>query len=141
MTESALRQGQGTRYGVLVVDAHPRSRDLLCSIILAASGPLDVCSVIEAASGEEGVVLSRCYVPDVVVMDIGLPGINGFEAARQIKEQLSSVTTVMVTAMEEPTWREEASRAGAAGFLTKNLAATQLVPLLSRILQGRPEGG
>jgi DNA-binding NarL/FixJ family response regulator len=114
---------------------------MLSSVILQASGPLDVFSVIEATSGEEGVALSCRYVPDVVVMDIGLPGINGLEATRQIKEQLPSIPTVMVTAMEEPEWRDEASRAGAAGFLPKYLAATDRVPLLSQVLGVRPAGG
>lgn len=136
-----MKPGQGTRYVILVVDDHALVLNMLSSIILQASGPLDVFSVIEATSGEEGVALSCCYVPDVAVLDIGLPGINGFEAARQIKEHLPSIVTVMVTAMEEPAWREEASRAGAAGFLPKSLAATDLVPLLSRVLHVRPAAG
>lgn len=135
-----MRRGLGRSHAVLVVDDHPLFREMLCSVILQASGSLDVRSVIEAASGEEGVSLASRYGPDVVVMDVGLPGINGFEAARQIREQLPSIAIVMVTAVEEPKWREEAINVGAAGFFMKDKTMADLLPLLSRILQGRLEG-
>lgn len=79
-------------------------------------------------------MVAPTYKPHVVLMDIRLPGIDGFEAARSIKEDLPAAAIVMVTGVEEPGWREEALRVGAAGFVTKDQLIRQLPPLLSQLL-------
>ncbi len=137
---TACRRYQGASYRILVVDDHPRARDMLAMLIHLDEGRLDVQSVCEVDSGEEAIQCARIYQPHVVLMDIGLPGISGLEAARRIRDELPAVPIVMVTAGEGPGQRQEATALGAAGFLTKDRVATDLVPLLSQLLRG-PSGG
>lgn len=134
MATAACRQCRGARYRILVVDDHPRARDMLATLILLDDRRLDVQSICDAASGEEATQHARIYKPHAVLMDINLPGISGFEAARKIKEELPSAAILMVTAVEEPGQRQEALALGAAGFVTKDRVATDLVPLLSQVL-------
>tara|TARA_Y100000310_G_C20354954_1_gene656184 strand:- start:135 stop:560 length:426 start_codon:yes stop_codon:yes gene_type:complete len=141
MTTIACRQCQGATYRVLVVDDHPLARDMLTTLVLLDDRKLDVRSICEATTGEEATEYARTYRPHVVLMDIGLPGINGIEAARRIKEDASPTAIVMVTASEEPGQRQEALELGAVGFLTKDRAASELVPLLSRVLGQEWVGG
>jgi two-component system response regulator DesR len=107
---------------------------MLATLVLLDDRTLDVRSICEATTGEEAAEYARIYRPHVALMDIGLPGINGIEAARRIKEDASSTAIVFVTASEEPGQRQEAVELGAVGFLTKDRVALELVPLLSRIL-------
>lgn len=128
------RRCRGETYRVLVCDDHPRARDMFATLILLDDRRLDIQSICEVGSGEEAVTHALMCKPHLVLMDIGLPGINGFEAARRIKEGQPLVAIVMVTANEELHQRQEAARLGAAGFLTKDRAGTDLVPLLLQVL-------
>ncbi len=134
MDTATCRRCRGETYRVLVVDDHPRARDMLSTLIRWDDQRLDVYSVCEAVSGEEAVARARAYKPHVILMDINLPGMDGFEAARRIREDLPLVHVVMVTAVGERSQRQEAARLGAAGFLTKDQVGTDLVPMLSRVL-------
>ncbi len=134
MATASCRQCRGDTYRILVVDDHPRARDMLTTLILLDDRMLDIRSICEAASGEDAIERARIYKPHAVLMDINLPGINGLEAARNIKEDLPSAAILMVTAVTEPGQREEAARLGAAGFLTKDQVGTDLVPFLFRVL-------
>lgn len=134
MATASCRQCRGDTYRILVVDDHPRARDMLTTLILLDDQKLDIRSICEAASGEEGIERARIYKPHAVLMDINLPGINGFEAARTMMEDLPSTAILMVTAVAELGQRQEASKLGAAGLVTKDRVATDLIPLLSRVL-------
>lgn len=134
MATANCRQCRGNHYRVLVVDDHPLAREMLANLILLDDWRLDVQSICEVASGEEAIESARIYRPHAVLMDINMPGINGLEAARKIREDLPSVAIVMVTIVEEPGQRQEASRLGAAGFVTKDQVANDLIPLLSQVL-------
>jgi DNA-binding NarL/FixJ family response regulator len=122
---------------VLVVDDHPKAREMLATMILSYDDKLDIQSIYEAASGEDATQLARDYQPHVVLMDIRMPGIDGFEAARIIKEECPSAAILMMTAVEEPGQRQVAADLGAAGFITKDRVGTELVPMLSSLL-GQP---
>ncbi len=117
---------------ILVVDDHPLSRDAMISVIQAFSS-LDVSTVSEAESGEEGVAHARACRPALILMDIGLPGISGLEAASRIRDDLPSAAIVMVTAMEERGQRELAAQFGAAGFVLKDRLVDELPPLLAQV--------
>ncbi len=134
MATPSCRRCRGASYRILVVDDHPRGRDMLTTVILFDDERLDIRSICEVASGEEAIERARSYRPHVVLMDIKMPGINGFEAASKIKEERPSATILMVTAVEEPGQRQAATKLGAAGFVTKDRVATDLVPLLSEVL-------
>ena len=131
---TSYRECQGTTYRVLVVDDHPLARGMLAMLVRLEDRKLDIRSICAVVSGEEATQIARTYKPHAVLMDIGLPGINGLQAARTIKEDLPLTAIVMVTAAEEPGQRQEALQLGAAGFVAKDRAATDLVPVLSKAL-------
>ena len=99
---------------VLIADDHPRSRRGLRAL-LATSPAVKV--VGEAADGQEAVHLAETYQPDVVLMDAQMPGMDGLEASRCIKEQWPQIKIIMLTVYNAH--RSEASAAGIDVFLAK----------------------
>ena len=99
---------------ILIVEDNPLNLKLVRDV-LTVSG----YDVVAAPSGEEGVTLAQTCAPDLVLMDIQLPGIDGYEALRMLRQnpQLDSVPVVAVTAFAMREDRERASRAGFDGYL------------------------
>ena len=95
--------------------------------LLDAQGDIEVAG--EASDGEEAVRLARQLTPDVVLMDIRMPGLDGLQATRQIAgdERLGSVRVVILTTFELDEYVFEAVRAGASGFLVKHTEPVELV--------------
>ena len=95
--------------------------------LLDAQGDIEVAS--EASDGEQAVRLARQVVPDVVLMDIRMPGTDGLAATRQIAadQRLAGVRVVILTTFELDEYVFEAIRAGAAGFLVKDTDPDELV--------------
>lgn len=75
--------------------------------------------------------------PDVILLDIGMPLLNGLEAARQLKSRLPSVKLIFLTMHEEPDLAIEAMRAGASGYLLKTSAASELLHAIQQALKGK----
>jgi DNA-binding NarL/FixJ family response regulator len=75
--------------------------------------------------------------PDVIVLDIGMPLLNGLEAARQIKRDLPNVKLVFLTMYENPDLAAEAFRSGASAYLLKRSAASELVTAIREVMKGR----
>jgi DNA-binding NarL/FixJ family response regulator len=75
--------------------------------------------------------------PDVIVLDISMPLLNGLEAARQIKQRLPNIKLVFLTMNEEPDVAAEAFRAGASGYLLKRSAGSELSSAIREVMQGR----
>jgi DNA-binding NarL/FixJ family response regulator len=92
------------------------------------------CRVIEAASGEEAIVMARIESPRLVVMEIRLPGMNGIETTRQIKAALPCVQIVMLTVHTSDIYRADARAAGASAYVTKQRMHSELVPTLAALL-------
>jgi DNA-binding NarL/FixJ family response regulator len=92
------------------------------------------CRVIEAASGEEAVALAQTNLPRLVVMDIGLPQMNGIEATRRIKASVPSAQIVVLTIYEDDLYRADAEVAGASAFVPKRSMQTKLIPTLVALL-------
>jgi len=95
--------------------------------LLDAQGDIEVAG--EASDGEEAVRLARQLTPDVVLMDIRMPGLDGLQATRQIAgdERLRAVRVVILTTFELDEYVFEAVRAGASGFLVKHTEPVELV--------------
>lgn len=108
---------------VLLADDHTIVRQGV-RLCLEAMGDLDV--VAEAADGREAVALAEELRPDVVVMDLTMPGLSGIEAIRQIKERCPEIEVVVLSVHESEPYVEQALRAGAAGYVLKRNAATEL---------------
>jgi two-component system, cell cycle response regulator DivK len=118
---------------ILIVEDNDKNMKLARDI-LAAKG----YATLEAVTGEEGVKLARERVPDLVLMDIQLPGINGIEAFRQIRadEKTSRIPVVALTASVTPTDRSEINAAGFDAFISKPISLKEFVETVKRLLQG-----
>ncbi len=117
-------QPTATRVKIIIADDHAVVREGI-RMILEAQPDFEV--VGEAEDGEEAVRLARKLDPDVVVMDISMPKQNGVEATQQIREALPGVQVLILTMHEEQTYLFQLLRMGAAGYVLKRAAATDLV--------------
>lgn len=115
---------------ILIVDDHDGFRETLRAW-LATAMPDTV--VYEAASGEEALALVLAVSPQVVLMDIGLPGMNGIEATRRLLAERPETVVVMVSVRETAVHRAAAAAAGAVAYLPKSGMAEALRPLLGRL--------
>jgi two-component system response regulator DesR len=99
------------------------------------------CTVQGVDSGERALEHAGDARPDVVLMDISLPGIDGLEATRRLKAQSPGTAVVMLTTYDTPSHRRAAANAGAAGYVAKHDMEAQLEPTVQRLLgpdAGRP---
>lgn len=119
---------------VLIADDHALFRDGLRSL-LEAHG-VDV--VAEAGTGTEAVALARLHRPDVVLMDLAMPEMNGIAATRLLAAELPEIPVVILTASEEDADLFDALKAGAQGYLPKDLEATRFFALLDGMTRGEP---
>ena len=120
------------RIRVLLADDHAL---LLGAFERLLSGEFDV--VGQASDGREAVAAADRLKPDVVVMDMSMPLLNGLDAARQIKRKLPDVKIVFVTMNEDSDLAAEAFRSGASGYLLKRSAASELSTAIREVVQGR----
>jgi len=118
---------------ILLVDDHSLFRKGVASLLTAESG-FEV--VGEAADGLEAVARAQELMPDLILMDVYMPGMNGLEATRRIKEVLPYVKVVMLTVSEEDQDLFEAIKSGARGYLLKKIDARALFSTLKGIAQG-----
>lgn len=98
----------------------------------------DLEVVGEAENGREAVELCRRLEPDVVVMDVQMPEMDGLMATRKIKAELPAVAVLVLTAYEDPDYLLEAVRAGAAGFVLKQNALLRVTEAVRTVLGGDP---
>lgn len=91
---------------------------------------------ITANSGDEGLSVARTEMPDLVLMDVVMPGLNGFQATRKMgRDPLTKdIPVVMVTTKDQDTDREWAMRQGARGYLVKPVSASDLTQVLDEFL-------
>jgi DNA-binding NarL/FixJ family response regulator len=118
---------------VLLADDHSLFREGL-RIILDAQPDFEV--VGEAGDGLEVVVKAQELEPDLIVMDVTMPGCDGVEATQQIMAQFPEMTIVMLTIRDEDEKLFEAIKSGARGFLLKSIRSRELVSLLRGAVQG-----
>jgi DNA-binding NarL/FixJ family response regulator len=92
--------------------------------------------VAEASTGTEAVEVALQYKPDVIVMDIRMPGLSGVDACRQIVQQLPGSRVVMLTSFAEDELLFSAIRAGASGYVLKRIGSDDLVRAIKAVAQG-----
>ncbi len=92
------------------------------------------CAFWEAASGEQALILVQQQKPQVIVMDIGLPQMNGIQATRLIKQCLPQAQVVMLSIHEDARYQEDAALAGATGFVSKRMMHVDLLPVITRCI-------
>jgi DNA-binding NarL/FixJ family response regulator len=88
----------------------------------------------EAGDGEEAVRLAQRLRPRVVLLDVGMPRVNGLEATRRIKAAMPEIRIVVVTVHGEEAYQRAAAESGADAFVTKKSLATELLPTIRRIV-------
>ena len=93
--------------------------------------------VAETSTGEDAIILSDKYQPDVIVMDISLPGMNGIEAIRRIVKKNNNIKILVFTMHEEVVFVERALQAGAIGYMTKSTDPEMLSKAISQVAQGK----
>jgi DNA-binding NarL/FixJ family response regulator len=118
---------------VLVVDDEERIRRFERSL-LAADAKVSV--IAEADNGRAAAELTRKLMPDVIVMDISMPVMNGFDAARTILREFPKTRIIMTTAMGTEPYKRVSFSLGAAGFVDKSCLGTQLVDTIHEIQHG-----
>jgi DNA-binding NarL/FixJ family response regulator len=118
---------------LLVVDDHELARAGLVSILESEPG-FEVVGT--AGSGRKAMQLARKLKPDVVLMDIRMPDIDGLRATRAIKKTCPATAVVMVTIVENPDYLLEAVRAGASGYLLKDAAKQEIVTAVRHVAHG-----
>ena len=123
---------------LLIVEDHAAVRKSLRDWLRVM---LPDCNFLEAQSGEEAVALTDAQPPDIVLMDIGLPGINGIEATRRIKALAPKTSVVMLSIHEEQVFQTDAAAAGASAFVFKRTMNAELVPVIKTLLSREEIGG
>jgi DNA-binding NarL/FixJ family response regulator len=119
---------------VLIVDDHPVTRDGLKT----AFGITDEIDVVgEAGSGEEAIKLAQDLSPDVIFMDVRMPGMNGIQATRIIRERRPDTKVILFTIDESRASVAEAIQAGVSGYLLKDAGVTELVNAAKQAMAGK----
>lgn len=118
---------------VFVVDDHSLLREGLRSLL---EGVPDIELVGEAGEGMEAVVKTQELVPDVVLMDIAMPGLNGLEATRQIKQETPRVKVLILTVHESDQYLRATLEAGASGYVVKTGSSDKLLSAIRAVHRG-----
>jgi DNA-binding NarL/FixJ family response regulator len=119
---------------VLIVDDHALYRRGLQTVLATEDG-IDV--VGEAADGNEAVDLAEETLPDVIVMDVGMPKRGGIEACRLIKQRIPSARIIMLTSSDDEANLFEAIRAGANGYLLKDVPPEEVAAGIRGVFHGQ----
>jgi DNA-binding NarL/FixJ family response regulator len=118
---------------IMLVDDHPLFRQGLRRV-LEAEEDLEV--IMEVADGEEGLRLAKQLLPNVVIMDINLPHMNGLQATRELKQAAPEVAVIMLTAYHDDEQIFHAVRAGAAAYFPKDITPRRLVEAIRQVSKG-----
>lgn len=119
---------------VVIADDHALFRDGLSSLLEARG--VDI--IAEAENGEKALEIARQQSPDIVLMDLKMPVMDGLTATRLIKAELPDVKVVVVTASEDDADLFEAVKSGAEGYILKNLESDEFFDLLQGVTRGEP---
>ncbi|MCS7207644.1 MAG: response regulator transcription factor [Dehalococcoidia bacterium] len=118
---------------VLIVDDHALFREGIKTVL---SSQPDIQVVGEAGTGQEGIALARTLRPDVVLMDVRLPDMDGLEAARAVHTAVPTCRVIILTGLDDPEYLKRALLAGAAGYRLKSVSPESLVRDIRTIMDG-----
>lgn len=115
---------------LLIADDHPLVRQALRGMLEREP---DIEIVGEAENGREAVHLCRALDPNLVLMDVRMPEMDGLEATRAIKHEHPEVAVLMVTMHDNQDYMQEATKAGAAGYVLKDASGEELISAVRRV--------
>lgn len=118
---------------VMVVDDHPVFRQGLRDVLEAES---DFVVVGEAGNGKEALRLALDLAPDVIVMDVNIPNMNGLQVTRRLQQERAPSSVLMLTAYDDAEQVFHAIRAGASGYFPKDVTPARLIEAIRHIRQG-----
>lgn len=124
---------KGSPARLLIADDHPLAREGLRAML---AGEPDLEVIAEATDGEEALELCRRLSPELVLMDVQMPKMDGLEATRAIKAERPTTSILVVTTHESHDYLLEAMKAGAAGYVLKETTKAQLVDAVRKVLSG-----
>jgi DNA-binding NarL/FixJ family response regulator len=129
-----VRARKPKRVRVLIADDHRLFAEAL-EAILTADDRIEV--VGQASDGGEAVELARSLGPDVVLMDVSMPVLDGFEATREIRSASDEVSVLMLTGSNSRADVDRSREAGASGYVTKDRIASELVSAIVEVRRRR----
>ena len=118
---------------ILIVDDHPIMRDGICALL---SLQKDIEIVGEATDGKESIQKALEFVPDVILMDLAMPGMDGLEATRLLKKKIPQVKILVLTQHETKGYILSAIKAGAAGYIPKKALSSELLQAIHTVNRG-----
>ncbi len=119
---------------VLAVDDHPLLREGIAAVIDTEE---DIELVAEATNGQEAIDLFRLHRPDVTLMDLQMPGINGIDAILAIRKEFPTARFIVLTTYQGDVQALRALKAGATGYLLKNMMRKELLDTIRAVNEGR----
>jgi DNA-binding NarL/FixJ family response regulator len=135
---ATMNEDEGVRRArLLIVDDHDLIRE---STQLMLEGEPDLEVVGEAANGHHALELCRQLRPDLVLMDVRMPEMDGLTATREIKKEMPTISVLLVSAYESEDYRREAASAGATDYILKDAERYQLLEAVHAALGERGEG-
>ncbi len=126
-------ENHGKTISVMIVDDHEMVRRGARSYLEAQP---DIAVVAQAGTGEEAVMMAREFVPDVVLMDLVMPGMDGVDATRKVKDVSPRSQIIILTSFHQDEYIFPALQAGAISYLLKDVKASELVEAIRRAARG-----
>ena len=128
-----MSDATGPSIRVLIADDHRMVRESLVAVLESAG----CCQIVgQASDGHQAVALCAELAPDVAVIDLSMPGLNGLEVVRRLRVQCPSTRTLVLTMHEDEEYLLQSVRAGASGFLLKDSPASELIEAIRSIARG-----
>ena len=118
---------------LLVADDEPIVRAFIKKVV--KENQLPVATIVEACNGEEAVALAETHMPDLLLLDIRMPGLNGLEAAKQILQKRPTTHVVIVTAYDDFDYVRIALRSGVADYLLKPIGQAAIASLIAATVE------
>lgn len=118
---------------VLLADDHPMFRSGLKNV-LQADPIFDIIG--EASRGDEAVLLAKGLMPDLVIMDVSMPVMDGIESTRHIKQHDPKIKVLMLTTYSDDAYWQESLEAGASGYVLKRAVDTELIIAIRAVMDG-----
>ncbi|MCL5036404.1 MAG: response regulator transcription factor [Chloroflexi bacterium] len=127
------KAGETKKTGIIIVEDHRLVREGFANMLRQRD---DIEVLGEAGKAEDALEMIRKHKPDVVLMDIKLPGINGIEATKQIKKEFPDVEVIMLSMYDEDQYVLESVKAGATGYVLKDISQEELFNAIDVVHKG-----